>query len=135
MKCFKINEEILFLEKVLLYFQETPLLFICKNNECERYIVFCQDTDKFIYLVSEISTSNLIKYLKSELSFTSIYECKNFFYKIEAGDKEDFSEDKIARLEGSEIKNNINYDGEVFFNSDTLDLKSYIKKLKKSLNN
>lgn len=57
------------------------------------------------------------------------------FYKVEAGDKEDFSEDKVARVSGSEIKNNINYDGEVLFNSDTLDLKSYIKKLEKILNN
>ena len=131
MKCFKINGETLFLEKVLLYFQETPLLFICKNNKGERYFVFCQDTDKFIYLVCEISTYNLIKYLKSELSFTSVYESKDFFYKVEAGDKEDFSEDKITCIRGNEIKNNINYDGEVFFNSYTSDLKSYIKELEK----
>ena len=56
-------------------------------------------------------------------------------YKIEAGDKEDFSEDKVTRVRGSEIKNNINYYGDVLFNSDTLDLKSYIKNLEKSLNN
>lgn len=131
MKCFKINGETLFLEKILLYFQETPLLFICKNNEGRRYLVFCQDTDKFIYLVCEISTYNLIKYLKSELSFTSVYEFQDFFYKVEAGDKEDFSEDKIVQIRGNEIKNNINYDGEVFFNSYTSDLKSYIKELEK----
>ena len=129
LKCFKIKEKFLFLEKVLLYFQETPLIFVCKDSQGVRYLVFCQDTDDFTYLVCEVELNNLIKYLKSELSFTSVFELQDFFYKVEARDKEDFSEDKITQIEGNKIKSEINYTEDVYFDSHTSDLKKYVKNL------
>ena len=128
---FTINGTSLYIEKILLFFQEIPLLFVCIDDKGNRYFCLCRDTDKGTHLICKVSIDTLLKYLKSEISFTDMYESTDIFYKVEVGQKEDFSDDIITEIKSNKIKDNIIYEGEVYFNAYSDNLKQYIRKLEK----
>ena len=126
---FTINGAPLYIEKVLLFFQEIPLLFICIDDKGNRYFCLCRDTDKGTHLICKVSIDTLLKYLKSEISFTNMYESTDIFYKVEVGTKEDFSDDIITEIASNEFKDNIIYEEEVYFNAYLDYQKQYIRQL------
>lgn len=126
---FTINGTSLYIEKVLLFFQEIPFLFVCIDDKGNRYCCLCQDTDKGTHLVCKVSIDTLLKYLKSEISFTNMYESTDIFYKVEVGTKEDFSDDIITEITSNRIKDNIIYEGEVYFDAYLDYQKQYIRQL------
>lgn len=128
---FTINGISLYIEKVLLFFQEIPLLFICIDNKGNRYFCLCRDTDIGTHLICRINTDTLLKYLKSEISFTDMYESTDTFYKVEVGEKEDFSDDIITEIKSNKIKDSIIYEGEVYFDAYLEYQKQYIRQLEK----
>lgn len=129
---FTINGIPLYIEKVLLFFQEIPFLFVCMDDKGNKYFCLCQDTDKGTHIICNVSTDTLLKYLKSEISFTNMYESTDTFYKVEVGEKEDFSDDIITEMKSNKIKDNIIYDEEVYFNAYLDYQKQYIRKLEKN---
>lgn len=126
---FTISGTSLYIEKVLLFFQEIPLLFVCIDDKGNRYFCFCQDTDKGTHLICKVSIDTLLRYLKSEISFTDMYESTDVFYKVEVGEKEDFSDDIITEIKSNKIKDNIIYGGEVYFDAYLDYQKQYIMQL------
>lgn len=128
---FTINATSLYIEKILLFFQEIPLLFVCIDDEENRYFCLCRDTDIGTHLICKVSIDTLLKYLKSEISFTDMYESTDVFYKVEVGEKEDFSDDMTTEIESNKIKDNIIYEGEVYFDAYLDYQKQYIRQLEK----
>lgn len=126
---FTINGTPLYIEKILLFFQEIPFLFTCIDDEGNRYFCLCRDTDKGTHLICKVSIDTLLKYLKSEISFTNMYESTDIFYKVEVGTKEDFSDDIITEITSNEFKDNIIYEDEVYFNAYLDYQKQYIRQL------
>lgn len=128
---FTIDRIPLYIEKILLFFQEIPLLFVCLDDKGNRYFCFCRDTDKGTHLICKVSIDTLLRYLKFEISFTKMYESTDVFYKVEVGTKEDFSDDIITEIKNNKIKDNIIYEGEVYFDAYLDYQKQYIKQLEK----
>lgn len=126
---FTINGTLLYIEKVLLFFQEIPLLFVCIDDKGNRYFCLCRDTDIGTHLICKVSTDTLLKYLKSEISFTDMYESADIFYRVEVGEKEDFLDDIITEIKSNKIKDNIIYGGEVYFDAYLDYQKQYIRQL------
>lgn len=126
---FTINGTSLYIEKVLLFFQEIPLLFVCIDDKGNRYLCLCRDTDKGTHLICKVSIDTLLRYLKSEISFTDMCEFTDIFYKVEVGEKEDFSDDIITEIKSNKIKDNIIYDGDVYFDAYLDYQKQYIRQL------
>lgn len=126
---FTINGTALYIEKVLLFFQEIPFLFVCIDDKGNRYFCLCQDTDIGTHLICKVSTDTLLKYLKSEISFTDMYESTGIFYRVEVGEKEDFSDDIITEIASNEFKDNTIYEEEVYFNAYLDYQKQYIRQL------
>lgn len=130
-ECFKIGDKMLVLDKVLVYFQEVPLIFICKeeSNTNNRYCAFAADTDNFLYLLVKVETEDLIRYLEGNLSFVELYNTNDKFYRIQASDYS-LDEDIIEEIDSNLFKNYINYTEEVYFDNSLEDLKTYTNNLK-----
>lgn len=126
---FTINGIPLYIEKVLLFFQEIPFLFVCIDDKGNRHFCLCRDTDIGTHLICKVTTDTLLKYLKSEISFTDMYESAYIFYRVEVGEKEDFSDDIITEIRSNKIKDNIIYEGEVYFDAYLDYQKQYIGQL------
>lgn len=58
-----------------------------------------------------------------------MYESTDIFYRVEVGEKEDFSDDIITEIKSNKIKNNIIYEGEVYFDAYLDYQKQYIRQL------
>lgn len=130
-ECFKIDDKMLILDKVLVYFQEIPLIFICKEEENtnNRYCALAADTDNFLYLVVKVKVEDLIEYLEGNLSFVGLYNTNKKFYRIQASDYS-LDEDIIEEVDSSLFKEHINYTEEVYFDNTSEDLKEYTENLK-----
>ena len=130
-ECFKIDDKMLILDKVLVYFQEIPLIFICKEEENanNRYCALAVDTDNFLYLVVKVKVEDLIEYLEGNLSFVGLYNTNKKFYRIQASDYS-LDEDIIEEVDSSLFKEHINYTEEVYFDNTPKDLKEYTENLK-----
>ena len=53
-KCFIIDEKILYVEKVLVDFENIPIFFLCKSYD-DYYVVLCVDFDNYNYIIVEAS--------------------------------------------------------------------------------
>lgn len=91
-KWIQVNElGELYREYVLVHF-DVPLLFVCKDNSDNRYLVLCVDEEKGQYLCLKTSNTVLLKMLKKEITmadaFREISDKENFFISYDFLSKE-----------------------------------------------
>lgn len=60
---------------------EIPILFICEDDDNQRYLVLCIDEDEYIYIISKIKISDLIDLLSGTLSLRDAF-LKNKTQKV-----------------------------------------------------
>lgn len=60
---------------------EIPILFICEDDDNQRYLVLCIDEDEYIYIISKIKISDLIDLLSGTLSLRNAF-LKNETQKV-----------------------------------------------------
>lgn len=126
--CFKIEKNLLFLEKELVEFN-IPIFFICNNEENIRYSVLCVDSENLRYLVVQSDTEDILSMLKAEISMKELFLKGKKAWEIEAG--EDYNSDIVKKAEVSFIKaEDLPQEG-AYFDLKNEKIKEYIKFLKK----
>lgn len=94
--CFIINNNELYLEKVLVCFNNMPIFFTCSDTSHNRYLVLCSDLDALEYIVEKPSTKILWEMLTQKVSMRSALQKCESFWLIRSG--ETISDDIVEEL-------------------------------------
>lgn len=93
-KCFIIDEKILYLEKVLVDFENIPIFFLCKSYD-DYYVVLCVDFDNYNYIIVEASLIDIYNLLHGNIPMRDVILKQDYYWKIISG--EDLLSDTIER--------------------------------------
>lgn len=59
--------------KQVLFFYETPILFVCENIKKELFLVYCSDIDELQYTIALIEKKSLIEMLENFVSMDCLF--------------------------------------------------------------
>ncbi len=92
--CFIIDNNELYLDKVLVSFNDIPIFFICRDNDRQLYLVLCSDLDQMEYIVVKQSVRSIWQMLIQKISMReALLDCETFwFIKSENSIKDDVVE-------------------------------------------
>lgn len=92
--CFIIEKQSLYLEKVLVFFNDVPLFFICRNDENQRFLILCTELEQFEYLIVQMDLSNLRNMLLQKCTMRNAILNGEMFWKVVSGNtiENDFCE-------------------------------------------
>ena len=93
-KCFIIDEKILYVEKVLVDFENIPIFFLCKSYD-DYYVVLCVDFDNYNYIIVEASLIDIYNLLHGNIPMRDVILKQDYYWKIISG--EDLLSDTIER--------------------------------------
>lgn len=122
---FVINGQELILDKVLVEFDDTPILFVCKSNNF--FVSACVDLEDERYIVTKVSLSRLSKMLHGKITMRELIVQTNKYWDIIPG--EDTEQDIVVEKNINEIPlNTLPYEG-AYFKVATRDLAEYVEKV------
>lgn len=84
--CFIIEKQNLYLDKVLVLFNDIPLFFVCHNEDNQRFLVLCTELEKLEYIVIETNMTNLRNMLTRKSTMRDTILKGKKFWKIVSGD-------------------------------------------------
>lgn len=129
---FYIEKKEIYLEIVLIEFQ-IPLLFICRDNEGERYSVLCIDSDlenlKYILIKSNII--DIIELLNQNITLEKFFRKgeNNTYWEVSAS--EDPYNDKVEKKDLNIISDEKLPDRGIYFDIESDEICDYILELGK----
>lgn len=133
-KWIQVNElGELYKEYVLVHF-DVPLLFVCKDNMNNRYLILCIDEEEGQYLCLQISNNMLLKMLKKEITMADTFKQpsgkENFLISY------DFSKEKFIGkyIAVSDLTADMLPDEGAYFELRSQKITEYITKIEKEMN-
>ena len=101
--CFIIDGKELYLEHVLVDFNEIPVFYICSHDK-ERYTILCTDIENEEYIIVKSHLWRLCNLLKGTLEMKEVFTKENFYWRVKAGDEvadDDVKKEPVDTLEPS----------------------------------
>ena len=134
--CFKIKNEKLYLEKVLVFFNEIPLFFVCKDEKQQRFLVICTDLEEFNYLISSINLSDLRNMLIQKCTMRNTFLNGEKFWKVLSGNT--IENDVCSKLKKKNIDLSLLPNENAFYKKISKEDETYVQQIEseylKSLN-
>ena len=90
--CFVIEKKKLYLEKILVEYNDIPIFYLCRNDD-EYYLVLCSNIDEEKYIIVKPARMEVLDMLNGKLSMRDIILRQESFWKVVAG--EDISMDSV----------------------------------------
>lgn len=84
--CFCIEGNKLYLEQVLVDYNDIPIFFVCKDNVA-YYVVLCSDIEELSYIVVNLSDIDLYNLLHGMLSMREVFTKQKNYWEIISGEK------------------------------------------------
>lgn len=84
--CFCIEGSKLYLEQVLVDYNDIPIFFICKDDT-SYYVVVCADVEELRYIVVKVSDVDLYSLLHGYISMREIFTLQETFWEIISGEE------------------------------------------------
>lgn len=122
--CFIIEGKELYLEKVLVSFQEVPIFFLCKNNK-DYYIALCVDVDKLNYVVTRLSIKDVFDLLHGIIPMRNAITQQEAYWYIES--QEDIKSDTVEKRQMYTLDITILPQVNVYFEILTPDMEKYVQ--------
>lgn len=94
-KSFLIDGKSLYLEKNIVTV-DIPLLFTCVDDDKNKYVVLCTDSDNLTYLVAKTNARDLIEMLQSETSLREPFKKSSKLWFVKAGI--DVTKDEVKKI-------------------------------------
>lgn len=129
--CFEINSKKIFLDKVLVEYNKTPVFFVCNNSDNEYFIALCTDIDSDQYIVVKTNIVRLLKLFKKNITMREIILAEEKFWEIEAA--ENFQDDKYELLDIQKINNDVLPYVDSYFEVLSKELKLYFECLENKI--
>ena len=122
--CFIIEGKELYLEKVLVSFQEVPIFFLCKNNK-DYYIALCVDVDKLNYVVTRLSIKDVFDLLHGIIPMRNAITQQEAYWYIES--QEDIKSDTVEKRQMYTLGITILPQVNAYFEILTPDMEKYVQ--------
>ncbi len=122
-KCFNIDGKDIWLDQILIDFNEIPLLFICFDADKNYYAVLCTDIDNMQYIIVPQRLDNISKMLHQRISMRELFIISKWFWKVQA--KDDLSDDVVVKKSIEELDAGILPKESAVFKIFTKDLEDY----------
>ncbi len=91
--CFYIEGNQLYLEQVLVEYNDIPIFFVCRDTAA-HYVVLCSDLEEFRYMVVKAANEDLFRLLHGTLSMRDIFLIQKNYWEIISG--EEIQSDSVA---------------------------------------
>ena len=126
--CFLINDESLFLDKVLVAFNDTPIFFVCCDNNSCYYLALCTDIENLEYIVVKASLEMIYRVLTQKIEMREPFTAASCFWEVKAGTS--IQEDEVRLLDGKNIDLEVlPYPGAVYETINKSD-EAYVEQIK-----
>lgn len=124
--CFLINNQHLYLDMNIVTF-DIPLLFTCFDDDNQKYLVLCCDSQKLRYLVVKINNAVLKNMLLSKITMKDSLKQADRIWEIISQDeiKDDIINEKVI----SEISDDDLPQEGTYLKYINKDISNYIEKL------
>lgn len=99
--CFVIESKELFLDKILVEFNNFPIFFICFDDNNNYYLILCRDTELLDYVIVESSARIIFDMLTQKLSIKQAFIQQDFFWNVLTNTE--MKDDKVQKLNISEL--------------------------------
>jgi hypothetical protein len=106
--CFKIEGKELYLEQILVDFNDVAIFFLCKN-EVQYYIALCADYHESTYIVAKVTIEDIYKLLHSELTMRDFILKQKEYYQVYSGftiDRDKIEKHKMEDIDESVLPEN-----------------------------
>lgn len=123
--CFKIEGKELYLEQILVDFNDVAIFFLCKN-EVQYYIALCVDFHESTYIVAKVTIEDIYKLLHSELTMRDFILKQKEYYQVYSGFTID--RDKIEKHKMEDIDESVLPENE-YFKVLTERIEGYVRKI------
>ena len=123
--CFCIEGIELYLEQVLVDYNNVPIFFVCKGVEM-YYAVLCSDIEKLSYIVVKISPEDLYKLLHGRMPMREIFISQKKYWEINSG--EDIESDEVVYKPVNEMDFSVLPEEGAYFEVLTNEVSSYVEK-------
>lgn len=90
--CFRIDNDDLFLNQVLVDYDGIPIFFLCKGKE-KNYLSLCVDCENYNYIVVEVSLVDIYDLLHENISMREVILKQNKYWMVFSGI--DISADRV----------------------------------------
>ncbi len=97
--CFVLGWNELYLEQVLVWFNEIPLFFICKDHKGAYYLALFADMEEWVYWVVEISPLKLSYLLHERMTMQEAFTTQQYFWEVFAGEEIESDRSRIRSME------------------------------------
>lgn len=129
--CFKLGNECLYSEQMLVEFNEDPVFYICKSQTGKYYIVLCLDVEEGNYTIINSDVHDILLMLYGKITMRNLYERVDCFWKVCVGKK--IEEDVVSKYNIEDIDTSIlPYEG-AYFVIHNQEIEDYALELKKSV--
>ncbi len=98
--CFIVDHRELFLDQVLVDYNEDPVLFVCTDNE-RYYLVLCVDIENKKYYISQVALHTLVKMISGESPMRNAFLDGDGFWSVLATDSPE--KDVVSAIDKKEI--------------------------------
>ena len=106
--CFKIEGKELYLEQILVDFNDVAIFFLCKNED-QYYIALCVDFHESTYIVAKVTIEDIYKLLHSELTMRDFILKQKEYYQVYLGftiDRDKIEKHKMEDIDESVLPEN-----------------------------
>lgn len=100
--CFVIDGQNLFLEKTLVFFNDIPIFFVCRNGIKHPFLVLCTDLEQLEYLIVETELYTLREMLNQRCTMRNAILQGTNFWKVVSGDT--IENDLCEKIDKSKIE-------------------------------
>jgi hypothetical protein len=125
--CFKLGNECLYSEQMLVEYNNDPVFYICKSQNDNYYVVLCLDVEVGEYTIINPNVRDILLMLYGKIPMRNLYNRVNLFWKVSVG--KEIEEDIVTKHDIKDINKNIlPYEGEYFiiYNQE---IKDYVAKM------
>ena len=123
--CFNIENKNLYLEQVLVDYNDIPIFFLCKDNK-HYYIVLCTNTDEMHYVVTKASLYDVYNLLHGYIPMRDVILKQREYWDVITGDE--ICLDEVVKKNMDEIKMDLLPDENAYFKILTNQIKLYVDK-------
>lgn len=128
--CFVIEKKKLYLEKILVEYNDIPIFYLCRNDD-EYYLVLCSNIDEEKYIIVKPARMEVLDMLNGKLSMRDIILRQESFWKVVAG--EDISMDSVEMRPITQIEYEALPYEDAFYEIPSPDMEEYVRQLESQL--
>ncbi len=123
--CFCIQDNKLYLEQVLVDYNDIPIFFVCKD--CELfYVVLCSDIEELKYVIVNVSCVDLHRLIHGMLSMREVFTKQESYWEIMSG--EEIEQDMVTCKSINELDCSVLPEAGACFEILTNEVASYVEK-------